>query len=782
MPRLVTTRRVILALVALLLAAVVPFFIHLNRYRVQIAAALSSGLGRPVEVGDVTLKLLPAPGLVVANVSIGEDPAFGAEPFARMSELRANLRLRSLWTGRLRFSSLVFVEPSVNLTHRSGAQPAWNLEALANPQSVIRNPQSAARDAAFPYVEVQDGRINFKEGDLKSVLFFSGVDAALFEEGGKLHVRFKGVPSRTDRNLTGSGEVRVEGEFGPKITSPVALQIWLNEAFLSDFLTLFRGNEPGVQGSLNLSLRASGRLSALRVEGRLQVSRLYRGDVLPPSSKSGLEIELAGMANLPARRVELTDLRTEQGRVTAFGRLQDFPENPTWDMEIRLKDADAGRLFGAVRYLSPRISRDLQVGGVLDGAVHLRGLAADGEVTVRDLTLSAANLKPLRAAKATLQFDGPMLRLLPVTLPLESGPPLTISLAGDWTSPVEGARYLEASAEGRTVKMATLAPLAASLGWTGLPQEGSASLNARVEVERGSAPRFNGWITATRWRWTSQWLAQPVLVHNARLEFAPRQVRVTGLVASAGESTATGSLSRLLDADAPWQADLRLDQTGAARLGALLRIPETAGAKLPEIRARISIGRLQVRAAGMEDVRFNLVWSGRRLLFQDARAVMGGGQVRGNLQVTLAAPAPEFRGAFQLTGVPLEALAFHKATGWLSGKMEAQAQGATAREIDTSLRLSGSFTGRDILVRDAALAESLKQERVQTLAADVKVEGRRVRFTRLALRGENGDLEATGAVGFDRALDLDFRTFRLAGTLDAPRRLLPAEIARTQGQ
>ncbi len=421
--------------------------------------------------------------------------------------------------------------------------------------------------------------------------------------------------------------------------------------------------------------------------------------------------------------------------------------------------------------------------GVLDGAVRLRGLAAEGLVTVKDLSLSAADLKPLRANKATLQFDGPVLRLLPVTLPLEGSSPLILSLAGDWTSPVKGAQYLEASAEGRNVQMSTLAPLAASLGWTGLPQEGSASLNARVEKERDSPARFSGWITATRWRWTSPWLGQPVLVHNARLEFAPRQIKVIGLVASAGESTATGSLVRSSDGEAVWQADLRLDQSGIAKLGALLRMPE-AGAQLPEVRARISIGRLLVRAASLQDVRFGLVSSGRRVVLQDARATIGGGQVRGSLQVSSGEPTagPEFKGVFQFTNVPLEALAFHKATGWLSGKVEAQAQGTTTRDIDDSLRLSGSFTGRDLVVQNAALAETLRQDRVQTLAADVSVEGRRVRFTRLILRGENGDLEATGAVGFDRALDLDFRTFRLAGTLDAPRRVLPAEVARTQGQ
>ena len=131
-------RNLFLGLVLLLLAAfLLPFAININRFRGQIARALEAGLGRPVEVGAVRLKLLPVPGLVAENVVVGEVPAFGAESFARTAELRANVRLRSLWTGRLSFSSLVFVEPSLNLTRR--ADGAWNI-ASVNPQSAIRNP------------------------------------------------------------------------------------------------------------------------------------------------------------------------------------------------------------------------------------------------------------------------------------------------------------------------------------------------------------------------------------------------------------------------------------------------------------------------------------------------------------------------------------------------------------------------------------------------------------------------------------------------------------------
>jgi hypothetical protein len=491
-----------------------------------------------------------------------------------------------------------------------------------------------------------------------------------------------------------------------------------------------------------------------------------------------MELDFAGLADLPARRVEISDLRTEQGRVTAFGRLDDFLAPSSWNLEVRLDGADAGRLFNVVRYFSPRLSRDLRVSGQMLGAVRFHGLAGEGQVAVKGFALSSPDFQPLRAPEALLRFEGSVLRLVPVSLPMEDGPPLKLGLACDWTSPEQGGRYLEASAEGRNLKMATLAPLAASLGWPGLPPEGRASLLARVEIERGAPPYYSGWITASGWRWTPAWLGQPLVVNSARLEFSARQIKVRGLVASAGDSMITGTLDRHAGPETPWVAELRIDQTSVSRLGALLLLPESvATVKPPEVHARLSIGRLHIRAAVLDDARASAVWTNRRLQLKEMRATLGGGQIQGSAQVVLSRAVPQFSGKLQLTNVPVEALAFHKASGWISGRLDLAGQGRTATEIDDSLSLSGSFTGRDLVVQDAALAESLKLERVQSLAADVMVTGRRVRFTRLVLRGENSELEATGAVGFDRRLDLDFRAFRLAGTLDAPRRLAPAEVA-----
>ncbi len=68
MPR----KRTILTAVAatLAVALLLPFLVNVNRFRSQIVVALEAGLGRPVQVGDVRLKLLSGPGFDLENVSV----------------------------------------------------------------------------------------------------------------------------------------------------------------------------------------------------------------------------------------------------------------------------------------------------------------------------------------------------------------------------------------------------------------------------------------------------------------------------------------------------------------------------------------------------------------------------------------------------------------------------------------------------------------------------------------------------------------------------------------
>src|ERR1700753_1674098 len=93
-------RRIILTAVAIflvLLLVLTPPLINVNRLRRRIATSMSLSLGRPVHLDGVSLQALPIPGLVLQNLVVSEDPAFGSEPAIRANKVLLTLRPSSLW-------------------------------------------------------------------------------------------------------------------------------------------------------------------------------------------------------------------------------------------------------------------------------------------------------------------------------------------------------------------------------------------------------------------------------------------------------------------------------------------------------------------------------------------------------------------------------------------------------------------------------------------------------------------------------------------------------------
>ena len=62
-------------LAVLLLLALTPPLLNVNRLRRRIADSMSASLGRPVHLDRVTVHLLPVPGFTLENLVVSEDPA-----------------------------------------------------------------------------------------------------------------------------------------------------------------------------------------------------------------------------------------------------------------------------------------------------------------------------------------------------------------------------------------------------------------------------------------------------------------------------------------------------------------------------------------------------------------------------------------------------------------------------------------------------------------------------------------------------------------------------------
>src|SRR5438034_1431640 len=68
-----------LAVAAAIAAAI---FVDVDRFRPELQDAMSSAVGRNVQIGHVSLSLLSR-SASADNVAIGDDPKFSAEPFVR---------------------------------------------------------------------------------------------------------------------------------------------------------------------------------------------------------------------------------------------------------------------------------------------------------------------------------------------------------------------------------------------------------------------------------------------------------------------------------------------------------------------------------------------------------------------------------------------------------------------------------------------------------------------------------------------------------------------------
>ncbi len=167
--RFLRSKRGLLALGALVILGLFLVRPGAERLRTRIVHSISLALGRQVDVGSVTLHLLPRPGFELQNFVVHDDPAFSAEPMLRADMVTAALRVSSLFRGHIEIARLSLTEPSLNLVRNSEGH--WNLESLLERAAKTPvAPTSKARTEArpgFPYIEADRGRINFKFGQEK---------------------------------------------------------------------------------------------------------------------------------------------------------------------------------------------------------------------------------------------------------------------------------------------------------------------------------------------------------------------------------------------------------------------------------------------------------------------------------------------------------------------------------------------------------------------------------------------------------------------------------------
>jgi hypothetical protein len=594
------------ALAVLLAILIVPPFLSVSRYKSSITQLISASLGRPVRLSSVEVRLLPTPGFVLSDLTVEEDPAYGAEPVLHANTVTASIRLFSLWRGRLELDTISVDEASLNLVR--AAPGRWNLDSLlrtatsqAQSDEGSTGPGNMSRPVHLPYLKATHSRINIKNGVEK--LPYSLLDAEMSLEQqspGNWRVRLRGQPARTDLSIqqADTGILRMEANLShaPELRQmPLHVDLEWRDAQLGQLTRLLLGADAGWRGDLTGELHLDGTSEAAQVKARLRATGVHRAE-FAPAAPMDFDANCTFLAHFTFRAVDnlACDSPLGSGRIRLTGSLPGETGQPRISVELDRISLAAG--LDALRTMRSDLATGLEVAGSVSGKITYapggatpqmpasngqtrssRAHAAlqgplTGSLTVQGFQLNGSGLsQPIRVPKILLspanQPSGAGQALLAtVAIPAGAAAPLTVStrlLLSGYQITVHGqasisrGRELARAAGFRNVlAMDALAGGPASIDLTArgpwllpvqtLPAQ-SLSLGglspAAALMSAAPADSLTGSVILHNATWKADYLVNPVEISQATLHLAYSELRWDPVVFSYGPVMGTASLT-----------------------------------------------------------------------------------------------------------------------------------------------------------------------------------------------------------------------------------------------
>jgi hypothetical protein len=703
--------------------------------KLRIARSIGQALQRQVEIGRAHVHLLPRPGFDLGDFVVREAGDFGAEPVLRAPEVTASLRLSALLRGRLEISRLVLTEPSLNLVRN--AEGHWNIEQMLERAS--QNPiaptavKPTASGPAFPYIEADRGRINFKFGAEKKSFALTDADYAIWQDSENAWgMRLKARPMRTDFNLSDTGQVRMTGTWERSASlrnTPVQFSLQWDEGQLGQLTKLLSGEDKGWRGTVRLQANLDGSPADLLVRGDAAVDDFRRYDIL-----GGNLVRLRTLCNVHYSTVDRSFRRIAcrspmgNGSISLKGDVFNWPGAGNYDLTLLAEQVPIKMILAAVQQAKRDLPQDLEANGTLDArfrATASEGMtwtpALEGTGLITDLQLKSEAIRTeLAVGEVPLSLvleapsdnrarlgpgnrhiqadgkppDGPYLAAGPISVKLGHNPPAT---ARGWLSRSGYAFVLQGDAE-----LQAMLQFARTLG-IAVPRP-SASGSVRMDLLIAghwagfAAPVTTGTLQLHGVRAGLSGLNSPVEVASASLHLTPKSVLVEGISASIADGRWTGSLELPRSCNpgeiCPMDFKLHVDTINTDALSELLnpdppRRPwyqflsaenPTGPSFLSRTQAvgKLTSDRVVIRNLVATQVSASVELDQGRLRLSEIQADVLGGEHRGEWRASFLTTPPSYSGDGTLEGVSLADLGELMHDGWITGT------GSAAYRITTS--------------------------------------------------------------------------------------------------
>lgn len=425
MPSRHTRTRVYVAIVVTIaLGFLLPPTVNLNYFRGRLSQSLSRSLGRQVSIQDVHLRLLPMPGFTFRRLQISDDDEFGGEPILQTAEddgqnSAATLRLTSLWQGRLEIASVSLTRASLNLARAPDGH--WNLERLINRAAQVpsapTSKKKAESRARFPYIELQESRINFKFGAEKKPFALSEAEFALWLAAeNRWNVRLKAVPLRTDESISDTGVIRISGSFDRAdqfSRTPFHFQTNWERAEVSAITRIARGHDAGWRGTVDLDGEFKGTPGDFTARLNANIDEFRRYDIARPAS---FDVRVSCNQRFRAEATESTvadqlgfqcKVPFEAGMLTAEGEVHPLGKSPDFSVRLFASQVPISTLVRAILHAKSTLPDDLTGDGVIDGGWFIERTAGSPIMWQGAVTASKAVLRS-QALGPSLIFSRPV--------------------------------------------------------------------------------------------------------------------------------------------------------------------------------------------------------------------------------------------------------------------------------------------------------------------------------------------------------------------------------------
>ncbi|MCU1303419.1 MAG: hypothetical protein JWQ87_3703 [Candidatus Sulfotelmatobacter sp.] len=440
-----------LVLIAIIGVAVFAATFDVNKYRGTIQSELEKRLGRPVNLGDMHLKLFP-PRFGVQDLAIADDPRFSPDsPFVKAKELDVSVKLLPLLHKQIEIDSLDLRQPTVNLIKNDAAQ--WNFASIGHPPEigdsgagrsttqlsksnqapVTKSPSdtptnesnqrgpSAEQQFSLGELTIQDGQISLlDQTQSKTPSLYDHIDVMLknispnspFTVDAAAHMAGKGVQ---EIHLRGQGGPLAEQELAK---TPFHGTLDVKEVQITDLAKFL--NSPGLNGTggvMTGQIRISSDAGKLTAEGETNVQNAkVHGMELgyPITTQYDMTDDLA--VDMIAIRKFTLKLGSTPLEMT--GAINAKPTPAQLDLNVRATNvsiAEAAKLAAAY---GVAISQGTVVTGNVDVNIQARGpadkLALNGTMTASNLQASGKEIaQPVQIQSVNLNLTPTEVRSTP---------------------------------------------------------------------------------------------------------------------------------------------------------------------------------------------------------------------------------------------------------------------------------------------------------------------------------------------------------------------------------